>query len=127
MATPEELLRRHNPLLVIFPDSPGRARPGSAGPGAYGWGDYQPCAVEFFLENATYRRSPQSYNPLRLLMGPARLAPTGRAEIRRQVAQAAAGTTRQFELDLSAIPSQDQQSAWQVYLRLRAARPWHCQ
>ena len=40
------------------------------------------------------------------------------------MAQAAAGATRQFELDLSAIPSQDQERAWQVYLRLRASQPF---
>lgn len=126
MTDGETLLKKHSPVLVIFPQAPAdwsfRNRPGSWRPGKRGWGDYHPCPAEFFLHRVEQRDSPKpwSFSP-RSLFGS--LIPrfwrkgvaTGLEKLRENAASVAPQETEGWELDVAAIPSQDESRAWQQY------------
>lgn len=58
-------LAKHNPILVISPHDPNRARPGASD----FRGDYHPCNAEFFLENVTFRPETRPYGYIRAIRG----------------------------------------------------------
>ncbi len=114
-----ELLSRHNPILVLFPQDPhGRRRPGAGRPGAAGWGDYHPCPAEFFLARARHRTRPASLAALLLRRAWQRGQRTGLEALRRTLAGVDPGDTCDWELDLPDVPSQNEARAWKTYGRL---------
>ena len=137
----QALLEKHNPLLVIFPqEHEGRVRPGSNDPGPRGWGDYHPCSAEFFLAHALLRHKPGRWEfskmlrPWGVLWGSwTATNPDGFEAIRQRVTEAETTepeSTREWELDVARIPSQDEKRAWQEYREMLnpestdAERPW---
>lgn len=129
----EELLRKHNPVLVVFPQDSSLIRPGEPDAGAP-HGDYHPCSVDFFLARAALRPRPRRWEfrkvlrPLRARFGspapdgtPAGWRPeprTGSEEIRRRVLEMDSEETTDWELDVADIPSQNARAAWKLYHRL---------
>ena len=109
--SPDQLLERHNPVLVLFPHEPERrTRPGAWRPGARGWGDYHPCTVEFFLEHAHLRTEAPDIDPSRALRssgGWQPLEPQGADFIKSQLSSVEPPKTKRWELDVAEIPSQD--------------------
>ena len=125
-----ELLRKHNPVLVLFPQQHDRrTRPGSRRPGRGGWGDYHPCSAEFFLHRVEQRNHPRpwSLGPRSLFGGLApwlwRAAPrTGLEAIRERAAGVSPEDTESWELDIADLPSQDATRAWRRYRALLIER-----
>lgn len=116
-----ELLRRHTPVLIIFPQDPARKRPGAGilrGPGKTGFGDYHPIALEEFARRATARERTsgwrawwqvvRSMNPLTWKP----LQPTGLAAVKRI---ARTRPTDDFELDLSRVRESSGRHMWNAY------------
>src|SRR5436853_7577263 len=101
------LLRKHNPVLVIFPQEFGeRKRPGAWLPGPQGWGDYHPCSAEFFLARVTQKDEPDrwSFNPRSLassfFSSAWRATPrTGLAVLREKVARTPSAATLPWSVD----------------------------
>src|SRR5687767_6088465 len=58
---PAALLEKHNPLLVILPNTADRKRPGSWWTGV-GRGDYHPCSVEVFLSLVAQSDRPRPFS-----------------------------------------------------------------
>lgn len=119
----QELLERHNPVLVVFPQQhEGRRRPGAHRPGRLGWGDYHPCSVEFFLGLVALREQPRPWQfsklirPWLALVGVwTRERRTGTEALQEAVAGSAPDATREWELDVADIPSQSERGAWHRY------------
>jgi hypothetical protein len=124
-----DLLMRYNPEIVVFPqEHSGRARPGAKRPGTSGWGDYHPCSAEFFLDHVALRAAgkPFSFKPWDLVRSrffrrdPAE-TPTTIEKIRKEVRGVRRqDDTRDWELDVAQIPSQDGRRAWERYKGLLA-------
>ena len=113
------LLTKYNPYLVIFPHEPGqRSRPGARTPEPPGWGDYHPCNVEFLLARAYHRAKSPGYDAFGLFRDWTPLPRTGIEVLRRMLASVAPEDTAGWELDVAALPSQDEKSAWQIYADL---------
>ena len=125
--TTQALLLKHNPVLVLFPQSPhdlsSRKRPGAWRPGRLGWGDYHPCTAEFFLARVTQRDQPKPWTfTIRSLIPqffdpPAR---TGLDSLKEKTARLGSEATENWELDVSDIPSQNETLAWKNYRSLLA-------
>jgi len=65
--TPEEqLLKKHSPILVLYPQDTTKARPGDVRAKPADVGDYHPCSAEFFLERALLRKKRPGYSILAL-------------------------------------------------------------
>ena len=135
-----ELLERHNPVQVIFPnDLPNLSRPGT--PSILRnqrWGDYHSCSAEDFLAQVVQLPSPrpfrlgdlltEGHGILRVisnLLGQTKEIdhPTGLPELRARMATTATEAMNAWELDLAAIPSQDAQGAWKAYLAIIGKNP----
>lgn len=119
-ASDAALLRRHNPVLVIFPQDPARQRPGAGvlgSPGKRGFGDYHPISVESFLDRghlrprvgglAGWKAAAKSVTGI----GWKPLEPTGAARARRTIR---ATPTDDHEIDLAALPSQRAGAVWKA-------------
>jgi hypothetical protein len=112
-----ELLRKHNPILVIFPHEPHTCtRPGASQPGAAGWGDYHPCSVEFFMARAHLRPQPRWFDFSGLFQRSWRSLPrTGIASLKQKLDITDPANTTRWELDVADIPSQKPEQAWKTY------------
>lgn len=118
-----QLLRRHNPVLVLYPHDTSRLRPGARRLlGSQRWGDYHPCSAEFFLDRVLQRDRPKPYLSGLLSLFRQDNSPTGSDKIETLLRdKLAAGTideTRLWELDLARIPSQSERRAWARYADL---------
>ena len=110
------LLRRYNPILVLYPQDPTRMRPGAKRVGIVGWGDYHPCPAEFFLARVQRRNRPKLYDIngwFRRDWRPG--ARTGLDELRQALAQTSPEDNSRWELDVAEIPSQNETLAWRTY------------
>jgi hypothetical protein len=122
----EALLRKHNPVLVIYPQLfEERKNPGAWRPGRQGWGDYHPCSAEFFLGRVTQKDVPDpwSFNPQRLASSFFSSAwrptvRTGLAALREKAARTPPEATLPWSLDVADIASQDPSLAWKKYEHL---------
>ncbi len=112
---------------MLFPQDPVRLpNPGAPTPKDSSWGDYHPCTAEFFLARSFLRAEPRPY--YQGLASPRwkGLPRTGIEEMKRIVArQASPAQTRDWELDLAEVPSQDDRGAWQAYAGLLEERTDH--
>jgi hypothetical protein len=136
------LLEKHNPLLVILPNSAERKRPGSWWKGR-GRGDYHPCSAELFLSLAAQSDSPLPFSWdvlkgwLKAVANPAsweifyflRRRPTpppvrrDPALLQARAEQFELGATSQWELDLESVWSTNPSQVWRVYQALLADDP----
>lgn len=123
--TPEELLEKHNPVLVLFPQSPheypARKHPGAWRPGKLGWSDYHPCNVEFFLARVTQRDEPKPWTFTFRSLIPRYFSPpprTGLTTLREKANSVGFAATEAWELDVSDLPSQHETTAWKRYSQL---------
>ncbi|HLF76284.1 MAG TPA: hypothetical protein VJB57_02225 [Dehalococcoidia bacterium] len=117
---PEALLQKHKPWLVLRPQNPSLQRPG--------WdfddyrdeeyGDYHPCSAEFFLSLVEQRDGPRKWNPL-FFLDKSGSKPTGIDALKDKVAQAGRDSTKDWELDIAPIRSQDAARAWHDYPELK--------
>lgn len=139
---PNLLLEKHNPLLVLLPNKPGRKRPGAWWKGK-GRGDYHPCSVEVFLSLVAQfdnprplssdvlkswlqtLANPRSWEILYFLRRTPTPAPTRRdpALLRDRALEIEYGATDQWEMDLDSIRSTNPSQAWRVYQALLKADP----
>lgn len=129
MADERALLERYNPALVLYPQDPTRARPGAFRPEA-GWGDYHPCNVEFMLDRVTRRDRPPSYDYRGLLLLTrwrkqfwGSLVPDRLGPLRQTLASVEPEETTPWELNVSDLPSQDEEGAWNTYARYLNGSP----
>lgn len=115
-----DLLVRHNPVLVIFPQDTARKRPGAGvlgRPGAQGFGDYHPISVEAFLDRGTLRPRVGGRAGWTAALksvtgiGWKPLAPTGAAGAQRAIEST---DTTDHEIDLSTIRSQRGSATWKA-------------
>jgi len=128
-----ELLRRHNPVLVIYPHDTNRLRPGARRLlGTQRWGDYHPCSAPFFLDRVLQRDRPKPYLSGLLDLFRQDKRPAGydtiAAKVRDRLGAGAITDTRLWELDLARIPSQSERRAWARYADLvtEPRRPYEC-
>ena len=125
-----DLLERHNPILVLFPQEPHtRRRPGARRPGLVGWGDYHPCSAEFFLARVRLRDRAKSHDLGGLIRRAWwRAERTGLEALRQKLANVDPAATATWELDLAEIPSQNEARAWKTYRRLLQEKdaPYGC-
>ena len=112
------LLRRHNPILVIYPQNTSRMRPGAKWAGIVGWGDYHACSIEFFLDRVQQRDQPKKYDIKGLFRSWKVAQRTGLEELRQKLEAATPEETRNWKLDIADIPSQDESLAWRTYGKL---------
>lgn len=123
-----DLLERHNPILVIFPQDPSRARPGAFRPRS-GWGDYHPCTAEFFLDRAIRRDRPERYDYISAVLSRfqrgygTHLEPDRIDALRAFIGASRPEQTALWELDVCEIPSQDPERAWEANARFLAGSP----
>jgi hypothetical protein len=123
------LLTKYNPYLVIFPQEPRtRTRPGARTAGRAGWGDYHPCSAEFLLARAYQRDEPPPYSFRDLLRAWRPLPRTGIFALRTKLASVSPEETAPWELDIADIPSQSEESAWEIYADLldETNDPYEC-
>ena len=117
----DALLKKHNPVLIAYPQEPrSKIRPGASQPGRGGWGDYHPCSVEFFLARSRLRDYKPRYDFAGMLPRIWRpLRRTGVPELKERL-RAVGGPedTRNWELDVADVPSQNERKAWQAYAAL---------
>jgi hypothetical protein len=136
------LLEKHNPLLVILPNHPGRKRPGAWWKGK-GRGDYHPVSAEVFLSLVAQSDKPRPFswdvlkgwlktlvNPLSweifYSLHPHKTLPPLRRDLallRARALEFELGATDQWEMDLDAIWSTNPSQAWRVYQAMLAANP----
>lgn len=123
--TAQELLNKHNPVLVLFPQSPqeypARKRPGAWLPGRLGWSDYHPCNVEFFLARVTQRDEPKPWTFTFRSLIPRFFKPqprTGLNALKEMAGSVGSAATEAWELDVSDLPSQIEKIAWREYSKL---------
>lgn len=123
-----ELLERYNPILILYPQDTSRRWPGARGPGRRGWGDYHPCSAEFFLARVRLRDQTKFYDFWGRFRSWKELPRDGVDELKTRLAQVSSEQTRDWELDLSDIPSQKEQRAWAVYSGLlqEDEHPYKC-
>jgi hypothetical protein len=126
-----ELLERYMPVLVIFPHADPSAKKKLNHPSALvspwtRWGDYHPCEAQFLLDRVTWGavEKKRGVDVVGLLTLPSRRIKrllwkarevTGLEAIRARAKAAGADGTKDWELDISMIPSQTDWLAWEKY------------
>lgn len=120
-----QLLKTYNPVLVLHAQDPKLTWPGASEPGMNGWGDYHPCSAEFLLDRVCLRKEQPPFRPFR--WGWKRSERTGLDVIKQDVAALAnPHDSREWELDISDLPSQTEKRAWEEYGKLlEEANPPH--
>lgn len=126
-----DLLERYMPVLVIFPHADPSAKKKLNHPSALvkpwtRWGDYHPCEAQFLLDRMTWGEVEKTggVDVVGLLTLPSRTLKrllwqarevTGLEAIRARAKDAGADGTKDWELDISMIPSQTDWLAWEKY------------
>jgi hypothetical protein len=120
MVDARSLLEKHNPVLILLPNSAGKKRPGA-------WlasgrrGDYHPMAAKPFLAHCA-RLDKRQWHLLPGFLRP-KLQPAGLEALRDRVRASDAATIAAWELDLAHIASADAGKAWKHYQAILDAEP----
>jgi hypothetical protein len=121
---PDELLRKHNPVLVILPQDFERSRPWRSwcSPSKLERGDYHPCSAKFFLSYVFVRSNPRPWTKKPTAQPPSP-EPLGLEALRELVLQTDRDATLEWEMDIAPIESQRPGRAWSAYRNMVNARP----
>src|SRR5439155_2463620 len=118
--SPQHLLAKYNPVLVLLPQDFGRPRPYQPwfSRSNVSLGDYQPCSAEFFLSYVRVRvGGARPYG----VGSPAAPEPLGLTRLRELVTSTDPNATYDWEIDVAPIRSQQPAKAWLAYAEMVAA------